>query len=52
MVAAGKMNPPGRGRARRLVPAAVVVAIVGVGVAWLASAVTEARNAARSAATT
>ncbi len=52
MVAAGKMYPPGRGRARRLVPAAVVVTILGVGGAWLASSVQKARNAARSAQTT
>ena len=52
MEAAGTPNLPGRRRARRLVPAAVVVAILGFGVAWLASAVQEARNAARSSATT
>ena len=52
MVAAGTTNPPGRRRARRLIPAAVVVAIVGVGGAWLASAVRQARNAAHSATTT
>lgn len=52
MVAAAKIKPPGRGRARRLVPAAVVVTILGVGVAWLASAVQVARNAARAATTT
>jgi hypothetical protein len=52
MVAAGMMNLPGRKRARRLIPAAVVVAILGVGAAWVISAVQKARNAAHSAATT
>ena len=52
MVAAGTTNPPGRRRARRLIPAAVVVALLGVGGAWLVSSVQKARNAARSANTT
>ncbi len=52
MVAAGTRNPTGRGRARRLVLAAVVLGIMGVGGAWLASSVEKARNAARSAQTT
>jgi hypothetical protein len=52
MEAAGTPDSPGRRRARRLVPAAVIVAIMGVGGAWLASAIREARNAARSAQTT
>ena len=52
MVAVGTTNLPGRRRARRLIPAAVVVGILGVGGAWLVSAVRGARNAGYSAATT
>ena len=52
MEPAGTPDLPGRRRARRLVPAALVVTLVGFGGAWLASAVREARNAARSAQTT
>ncbi len=52
MEAAGTPDLPGRRHARRLVPAVVVVAIMGVGGAWLASAVQVARNAARAAQTT
>jgi hypothetical protein len=52
MFIVGTTNLPGRRRARRLIPAAVIVGILGVGGAWLVSAALEARNAARSAATT
>ena len=51
MIAAAT-NPPGRGWARRMVPAAVLLGILGIGVAWLAFSVEKARNAARSAQTT
>ena len=53
MVAAGTKNLPGRRRARRLIPAAVIVGISGVLLAaCLYPAVRNARNAARSADTT
>ena len=52
MVTVGTTNLPGRSRARRLIPAAVVVAIVGFLGSMLISAVERARNAARSASTT
>ena len=52
MVAAGTTKLPGRWRARRLIPAAVVVAILCPLGIMLVSAVERARNAARSSATT
>jgi hypothetical protein len=52
MVVAGTMNPPGRPRMRRLIPAMVAASIVCVGGGWLVSAVQKARNAAHAATTT
>ena len=53
MVAEGMMQLPGRRRARRLIPAAVIVGISGLLLAvCLYPAVRDARNAARSADTT
>ncbi len=52
MVIVGTTNLPGRSRARRLIPAAVVVAVLCPLGIMLVSAVERARNAARSADTT
>jgi hypothetical protein len=51
MAAAATRHLPGRKRAWRLIPAVLVVAILGVGGACLVSAVQKARNAARASTT-